>query len=129
MEGRPGAQFAFDPCAATVYFDHVLDDRKAQTCPARLTGAGLIDAIETLEDTLDVLRGDTGTKVLHKELDFALNQLRTDNDLLSLPSVLQRVLNQVAKDLVHRIGIGHHRNVGRAGRFQLKVGVDDDTAQ
>ena len=39
------------------------------------------------------------------------------------------VLNQVAEDLVHGIGIGHHQGVGRAGGLKLDAGVDHDAAQ
>ena len=55
---------------------------------------------------------------------------RTDGDALAAVGVLERVLNQVAEDLVHGVRIGHARSTsGRARGFEDNVGIHHDAAQ
>ena len=55
VEGLAGAEFAFGPDAAAVGQDDVLDDGQAEAGAARLAGARFVDAIEALEDAIEVL--------------------------------------------------------------------------
>ena len=52
--------------------------------------------------------------------------LRADADALAGVAVLEGVLDEVAEDLVHGVGIGHDQRVGRADGLELHAGVDDD---
>ena len=56
-------------------------------------------------------------------------QARADANALAGFGVLEGVLDQVAEDLVHGVGIGHDQRVGRAGGLELDAGVDDDAAE
>ena len=61
----------------------VLDDGEAEAGAAGFARAGLVDAIEALEDALQVLGGDAGAEVLNGELDLRGEQARTDADALA----------------------------------------------
>ena len=79
------AQFAFGPDASAVGLDDVLDDGQAQAGAAGLAGAGFVNAVEALEDAVEVLGGDAGAEVLDGELDLSLEQPRADADALAWP--------------------------------------------
>src|ERR1039458_259308 len=133
VEGCAGAEFAFGPDAAAVGQDDVLDDGQAEAGAAGLAGACFVDAVEALEDAIEVLGGDAGAEVLDGEFDFGgnigLKQPRADANPAAGFAVLEGVLNEVAEDLVHGVGIGQDQRIGRAGRFEFDPGVDDDSAQ
>jgi len=129
VEGGAGAELAFSPDASAVGLNDVLDNSKSQAGTAGFARACFVDAIEALEDAIKVFEGDAGTEVLHAELDFSGQESGANANVLPFPSVLESVLNQVAEDLVHGVGVGHDERVGCAGRFKFDVGIDDDTAE
>ena len=129
VEGRAGAQLALGPQAATMGQHDVFDDGQAQARAARLAGAGLVHAVEALEYPVQMLRGNAGPEVLHRELNLRLQQPRADANPLPCPAVLEGVLDQIAEDLIHGVGVGHHQNCGRARGFQFDAGIDHQAPQ
>ena len=70
MEGCALAQLALCPDAAAVGLDDVFDDGKTEAGAAGFARTRLVDAVEALEDALEVVGGDAGAEVLHGELNF-----------------------------------------------------------
>ena len=76
-----------------------------------------------------MFRGDSRAKVLHRKLDLVLVLPRSYQNSLARSGVLQRILDQVAKDLIHRVRIGHHERVRGAGAFKLNPRVYHHASQ
>src|ERR1700756_869928 len=103
MKSGARSKLAFRPDPAFVGQDDVLHNSQPQTGAARVARTGFIDAIEALEDAVQMLRSDAGTEVLHKKFNFIFEAAGADENPLARLAVFQRVLDQVAEDLVHRI--------------------------
>ncbi len=102
-EGCAVAQFALGPDASAVRQHNVFDNGQSQPRAARLARTRLVDAVKTLEDALEVLGGDAGTEILHAEFDLRVQKPRAHQNAFAADGVVQRVFNQVAKDLIHRV--------------------------
>ena len=95
----------------------VLGDSEAETGAARLAGAGFVDPVETLEDAVEVLGGDSRPEVPHGELD-ANRRARARRRRTRLPcfAILHGVFDEVAEDLDDGVGVGEDPCVGCASR-------------
>src|ERR1700752_607872 len=95
MELGTPAHFAVDPDAATVSFDEMLGDRKAEARAADFTGPRHVNAVETLEDAGLVHLGDTDSGVGDGEGHFLSTGGRGYHDLAARRRVLNGVVQQV----------------------------------
>ena len=80
VEPRPGS--APDRDLAAVVGADVLDDRRARARCRRWRGAGLVDAVEPLEDALLVGRRDADALVGDRDLDDVARPSRTPTPTL-----------------------------------------------
>ena len=83
------AEFAFGPDAAAVGLHDVLDDGEAEASPAGFARAGFVDAIEALEDALQMLGGNAGAEVLNGELHLRSEQARASTNALAGLRILE----------------------------------------
>ncbi len=107
----------------------VLDDGEAETGAAGFAGAGLVDAVEALEDAAEVLFGHARAEVLYVEFDGIFERARADDDAAAGGAVLHGVLDEVAEDLGHGIDVGEDEGVGGFAGFEGDAGFDDHAGQ
>ena len=107
---------------------NVLDDGEAEAGAAGFARARLVDAVEALEDALQVLGGNAGAEVLNGELDLRGEKARGRTNAFSRFCVFEAVFQEVSEDLMHGVGIGHDQSVGRAGGLNLDARVDEFSA-
>ena|SRR5580700_6260717 len=98
----------------------VFGDGKSQAGAAGLTGSGLIDSVEALEEAWKVFRGDARAEVADIKFDAALAITSAQNDLSAGCGILHRILNQVGEDLVDGFAIRVDRRGGNFfdGKFE-----------
>src|SRR5205807_6464138 len=87
--------------AAIHRLHQMLDDRQAQAGPAQFPRAGLVHAIEALEDMWQVLLGDAYAVVLNLQANLTVLCPPADADAASGRSVFERVIDEVFEDLVN----------------------------
>ena len=102
----------------------VLGDGEAEAGASGFAGAGFVDAIEALEQAREVLGGNAGAEVLDEEFHGVGNGAGPEDDSSAGSAVLQRVVDQVGKDLVDGFAVGEDRRkiLGsglRLGKFLL----------
>src|SRR5215467_12525256 len=95
MESGTPAHFALDPDAATVTFDEMLGDRKAEARAADFTGPRHVNAVETLKDARLVHLGDADSGVGDGEGDFLSIGGCGYGNLAARRRVLNGVIQQV----------------------------------
>src|SRR5664280_2341923 len=71
-------QFAFGPDRAAVYANDVLGDCQSQPGAAALARTRFVNAVKTLEQPRQMLRGYPWAVVVHKEFDGAFQVTRAD---------------------------------------------------
>src|SRR5215470_5813088 len=104
--------------------DYVFHDREAESGTAGFAGTGLVYAIEALKDTIEMHGGNTGTKVADEEFNHLLigiaarQQLRANQHALARFTVLHRVFDQVAEDLVKSVRVSQYERVRSTCRFE-----------
>jgi len=99
----------------------VLGDGQPQACAPGLARAGLIYPVEALENTAEMLEGDTRAKILHGKLDIVFHLPRAHQNTPAALSVFHRVLNEIAEYLRQRVFIGQHGSWNRNPRAGYKV--------
>src|SRR5690348_8406095 len=77
----------------------MLDDRQPET-GAAWPGSRLIDSIETFEHAAEIIRRDAVPGVGDGQLKAAVEQLGTHVDRAALRRVVDRVLDQVPRNVV-----------------------------
>src|SRR5258708_37218118 len=70
-EGAAVAEFAFGADGAAVGEHDVFGDGETEAGAAGFAGAGLVDAVEALEEAGQVLGGNAGAEILHIKFDAA----------------------------------------------------------
>src|ERR1700722_5257949 len=75
-----------------------------------------------------MFRRYTWPEVLNGELDLGGEQACGGANALAGLGVLERVLHEVAENLMHCVRIGHDKRVGRARGLKLYAGVDHNPA-
>src|SRR6187401_386656 len=86
----------------------VAHDRQPEPGAARVTAPGLVDAVEPLEDPVDVAGGDADALVGDHDLDPTLGDARAHLDHTTVLAVLHRILHEVA-DRRHELAlVGAH---------------------
>ena len=85
--------------------DDVFRDGKAEAGASGFAGTGLVDAVETFEETGQVFRGNAGAEILHVEFDATLVGAGTQDDAAAGASVLHGIVDQVGEDLVDRLTV------------------------
>src|SRR5512134_698058 len=96
---------ALDPDRARVGLDDVLHDGEPQPGPPGVAGTLLVDAVETLEDPAEVLRGDADPVVLDAEADPASPRRGADADRPAAAVVLDGVVDEVHQDLLEPVPV------------------------
>ena len=81
-------QFAFGPDRATVYANDVLSDCQSQPVTAALARTRFVNAVKTLEQPGQMLRGDPRAVVMHKEFDGTFQIARADFQAASRRGIL-----------------------------------------
>src|SRR5215469_15675072 len=114
-------QLALDANASLMREHDVFDDRQAKASPSGLTRARFIDAIKTLKEPRKMFRRDTGTEIADVKFGSELRFLHADRDLVALAGVLQRVVNQIGKDLMDGLGIGGNHRVRGVVKHEFHV--------
>src|SRR5258708_9959456 len=93
----------------------MLDDREPEAGAAGLARAAGVGAIEPLEHARAVLVGDAGTVVADLDPDLVAagtGRAGLDPDVAVGPAVLDAVVDQVDHDMIERLGVGAHRELG-----------------
>ena len=104
---------------AAVCDDRVLDDGEAEACAAEFAGASFIYAIETFEDTLEMLRLDAAAVVRDREgvaaaADvLAVRAVRgdvsaCDTDVRGALGIGDAVVDDVAEDAIDKAAVARH---------------------
>src|SRR5579885_519758 len=90
-ERRPAAEARVDRDLSMVRFDDLLDDRQAQTRPAKAARPGSVDDVEAFEDVRDVFIRDADARIAH--LQYRVGALDVDGhrDGAAFVRVAQRV--------------------------------------
>src|SRR3954468_10463403 len=96
-ERRSAALVGDDGDAAAVVVGDVADDGEAEAGAARVSGTGAVDAVEPLEDAVEVARRDADAVVAHVELPPAVVFAHLALHRRAGVGVLHRVLDQVVQ--------------------------------
>src|SRR5580658_9140685 len=99
QEARAMVQLALCANRSAVRQNNMLRDGKPQPCPAGLSRASLIHTVETLEKARQMFGRNARPKVSDVEFDAIRNRASSENHFFPRRRILQRVLNQVRKDL------------------------------
>src|SRR4051794_32473694 len=97
----------------------MLDNRQPQAGATQLARAGLVDAVEPLEDARQLRLGDADAGVANLQAATAVLRPPGQADRAPLRRVLQRVVDEVVEDLADRLLVGPRRR--RPGAGQLKA--------
>ena len=90
----------------------VFGDCESEPGAAGLSRTRLVDSIKALEDAIEMFEGDAGAEVADKELNLGFEFASAYADALPTLGVFHRILDQIAEDLVERVGIGEDEFVG-----------------
>src|SRR3954452_8742338 len=112
-EGRTLALLGGGAALAAGVGHHVADDGEAAARAAGLPAAGTVDAIEALEDALEVARRNPHAVVLDGELYPAAVIAGADLYLLVVVGVLHGVVEEVVDGGHQLAAIAVHRHLGR----------------
>src|SRR5258708_1646719 len=99
-EDGAAAELARDGDLGAEGFGKMLHDREAEAGTADLPRAPGVDAIETLEETREVARFDSGAGVLDDEAEIVGIGLDAQGHACAARAVLDRVVDEVAEDLL-----------------------------
>src|SRR5260370_13693606 len=114
IKGRAFARFAFGPDLAAVAVDEVFDNRKPQPGAALFTRACFVHTVKSLEHPLERSRGNPRTVVGDKHFDLAaIHAAATNGDGAAIPAIFDRVIHEVAQNLLEPAGVGAQSYVGR----------------
>ena len=116
---RERRAFAFarlDRDLAAVRLRDVADDRETETGAAGVAAARPVDAVEALEDALEIAGRDPDAVIAHDERDPVADDARADLDRLARARVLDRVVEQVHERAAHLAPVADDLDVGRLGR-------------
>src|SRR5579864_9384920 len=103
----------------------VFGDGKAKASASRFAGAGLIDAVEALEQARQMFGSDARTKVPHVKLDAAVQRASAQHDAIAGSCVLHSVFDEVRKHLVNGFAIGVHGSGDRLLNGEFHTLGDD----
>src|SRR5262245_59265639 len=107
-EGRALALDAGHAHLALHAQDQVLHDREPQARPAGGARARLVDAVEALEDPVEVAARDADARVLHRDQAVAVLTGEPQRDAPGRARVLDRVVDQVVEHLRHGLLVAAH---------------------
>src|SRR5277367_4401069 len=114
---------------------HMVCNCQTKASPPRLSGAGFVDSVETLEDARKMFGGDAGTKVADAELDgfdWLRDLSRADDDsregLVAGLTVFDSVFDKVAEHLEDGVGVGDDLGARDLADLEDGVGVLYETA-
>ena len=97
---------AFDGNIPVVNENDVLCDPQAQSRTAELPGTSLVDAVESLEDPVEVLRRYSDAVVADADTDCPVLPEQRDFDTPGLSGVFYGVIKQVHEDLLYLVAVG-----------------------
>src|ERR1035441_10684391 len=115
---RSVVEFAFGANRSPVCKNNVLGDGESQPGAPGFPRASFIHAVETLEKTRQMFGRNPGSEVFDVKFDAglyyaALRRAGSQNNFFSGRRVLQRILDQVGKNLVDGFAIRIHIAGGR----------------
>src|SRR2546425_9788660 len=98
--------------------NEVLDNGQAQAGAAQFARAGLVDAIEALEYSRQILLRDADAGVRHLQMDSTLRAPPAYADASAGRGIFEGVVDQVPQDLVERILVrpGDYGRTGVSGQ-------------
>ena len=113
IEGRAAPGLAGRPDSAAVALDEVLDDGEPKARAALLARAGLVHAIEALEDSFKGFRRYPRAVILDEDLHLAavLGAAANGHGAFGA-AVLDGVIHQVAQHLFQPVSVGADGQVG-----------------
>src|ERR671920_158202 len=86
--------------ASAVRFGDFARDGQPEAGPPNAAGAGLVDAVEAVEDSRQVLSGDAGPGVSYLEHGLITALEHVQRDLAATRRIAQSVVDQVEHDLL-----------------------------
>ena len=93
--------------------DGILDDSEAKPGATHLATAALVDAVESLEYTRQVLWGYACTIIAESECPNILSGFSTDIDSGALAGIVDGIVDEIAEDAVDERGIALNDDVLR----------------
>ena len=84
-------------------------DGKAESRAAGLTAAGLVDAVEAVEDGLQRVFGDAAAGILHIDDNGIVLLPHPDMDAAVFPVVFDAVFHEIEQDLIRIVLKGQNR--------------------
>ena len=87
----------------------MLDDGEAQAGPSQLTASSLVDSVESLEDSREILRRNASAGIGNLDHELPSVAPRHDADAASRTRVFDRIVNQISHNHADPLGIGEHR--------------------
>lgn len=104
-------KFAFSPNRAPMRQNNMFGDGESQPCASRLPGPSFVHTVEPFKETGKMSGSDARPQVP----DVKLNALRCctspKENLLPGRGILQRIFNQVRKNLVNGLAIGTYQSL------------------
>src|SRR5271157_6371479 len=115
VEGRPQAEFAFEPDPSTHHFDQALGDVQPESRAGSLARLLVLRAEELFKDLLLVFQADADAVIPHPDMHhfgraaripLVGGPFRPDRDAAVLRRVLVGVADKVGQDLAQPGGVG-----------------------
>ena len=128
-KGRPLSLFAGHGDGAVVAQDGALGDGKAQAGAADLSGSGLVDPVESLEDPGLGVLGDPDAVVLDSQFKVLVVGVDGDDDPAVLAVVFDGVFHQVGQDLADPDGVHLGKDLPLVDQGQLDIPELGDGAE
>src|SRR5262245_37256793 len=125
-ERRALPEHALDRQAAAVPAGDVLDQGETEAGAALCPALAHVDAIEALGQPRQVVRGDAGAIVAHRDTSLAapFGERERDVDALAGGRVFERVLDQVLEQADELVAVAAHRHAfGRHAEPHLHLAV------
>src|SRR5262249_27007212 len=91
---------------AAVGLDESLGNRQPDTGSAVLTVARPVDSVKAVEQSDQVLRGNTVPGIGHGHDDGFINRVRRNDDVVFVMGMAQSVVEEIRQDLPETLGIG-----------------------
>src|ERR1700682_6214045 len=111
-EGAAGADLGLDADVAAVLAGQLSREVESDSRAANVAGLSILDPLETVEQSREILGGGPNPVVEDLEMRLAIHGRDDDTDLTALRRVLDGVLDQIADDGDHPVGISEDHDLG-----------------
>src|SRR5580692_858314 len=99
-------EFALGTNRAIMRQNDMLCDRQSQTSPTRFARASLVHAIETLEQSWQVLIRNARAEIAHVKLNSTIRPPRSQHQPATRRSIFEGIVNEVGENLMNGLAIG-----------------------